>query len=65
MIFTYLTNIIYYNYKFIYILYFLCKNDLTLLEDSTMKILKKEVFNAGPISIKFMQWYMSNCDKKI
>lgn len=53
-------NTIYNNYTFIYVLYFLCYNDLNKLSNEKLIEFKKYIIKSGPICIKFIQWYLSN-----
>ena len=53
-------NYIYYNSKFLYLIYFICKYDISKLNENEISILKENIISGGPISIKFMQWYISN-----
>ena len=53
-------NIIYNNYKFVNVIYYITSSDLNLLNIVEITELKKNIIDAGPICIKFMQWYLSN-----
>ena len=46
--------------RFIKLLRFLSKNDLRKLNENELVVLKKIIIGNGALSIKFMQWYLSN-----
>ena len=48
------------SYKFLRLLRYLSKHDLKNLSNEEMLILKQIVMDNGALSIKFMQWYLSN-----
>ena len=50
------------SFRFLKLLRYISKNDLRKLNDTEMKTLKEIILENGALSIKFMQWYLSNKD---
>ena len=60
MIFDNLFNFFSDSWKFLKLLRYISKCDLKNLNDNELKKLKEIVIDNGALSIKFMQWYLSN-----
>ena len=48
-----------YSFSFINLIYIILKNDISTFNDKQLDNLKDRIIYNGPISLKFMQWYLS------
>ena len=48
-----------YSFSFINLIYIILKDDITKYDEDKLENLKNRILYNGPISLKFMQWYLS------
>lgn len=48
-----------YCFSFLNLIYIILKDDITKYNDNKLEDLKKKILYNGPISLKFMQWFLS------
>lgn len=48
-----------YSFSFINLIFIILRNDISKFDDDNLESLKDKVITNGPISLKFMQWYLT------
>ena len=48
-----------YSFSFLDLIYKIMREDISEYDDKKLDLLKEKIIYNGPISLKFMQWYLS------